>query len=129
MQPQLTVFYDGLCPLCVKEIRALQRLDKMGKLQLEDIYADDFHQRFPEVDVIAAERILHGKTAAGQWLTGLDVTVLAWRLVGQHRWLKVLRLPLIKPVADMIYRGFARYRHRLSFWLTGQRRCERCKHD
>lgn len=125
-KPQLTLFYDGHCPLCVKEIAALQRKNHDGRLQLENIHAESFGQRYPTLSVDKADRLLHGLTADGRWLTGLDVTVKAWQLVGQHRWLQVLRWPLIKPLADFAYRLFARYRHPIAFLLTGQRRCEQC---
>lgn len=125
-KPKLTLFYDGQCPLCVKEIAALQSLNHDGHLCLENIHAEDFSQRYPMLSVDSAERLLHGLTADGKWLTGLDVTVRAWHLVGKHRWLRVLRWPLVKPLADWAYRVFARYRHPIAFALTGKRRCEQC---
>ncbi len=126
---QLTVFYDGRCPLCVKEIRALKQHDAAGLLQLENIHAKDVRQRYPQLDPTAAEKILHGIDANGEWLTGLDVTVKAWQLVKRHRWLRILRWPLIKPLADMFYRFFARHRQKMAFLLTGQRHCDRCLGD
>jgi predicted DCC family thiol-disulfide oxidoreductase YuxK len=128
-QTQLTVFYDGHCPLCVKEIRAMKRADKENLLQLENIHASDFSQRYPEVDPVEADKLLHAIDHNGEWLTGLDVTVKAWQLVRRHRWLGVLRWPVIRPVADGCYRFFARYRQQIAFLLTGQRRCDRCVDD
>lgn len=128
-QVQLTLFYDGHCPLCVKEIRILKRSDHLGRIQLEDIHAPDFDRRYPQLDPLQAEKILHGLTAEGEWLTGLDVTVKAWRLVNRHRWLAVLRWPLIRPLADLAYRFFARHRQTVALLLTGQRQCQRCVID
>ena len=56
-------------------------------------------------------------------LLGLDVTAMAWGLTGKHCWVKLLRLPLIKPVADKTYLAFAKNRYRISYLLTGQKRC------
>jgi predicted DCC family thiol-disulfide oxidoreductase YuxK len=110
----------------VKEIAALRRLDTTGQIHLQNIHAQDFSERYPMLSVARADRLLHGLTAEGRWLTGLDVTVKAWQLVGKHRWLRALRWPLIKPLADISYRLFARHRHKLAYWLTGQRRCDQC---
>lgn len=125
-QIQFTLFYDGHCPLCVKEIASLRQKDHCGLLQLEDIHAADFSERYPQLDPIEAEKILHGLSASGEWLTGLDVTVKAWQLVNHHRWLGILRWPLIRPLADRAYRFFALHRKVIAQLVTGKRHCERC---
>ena len=33
---QIEVFYDGACPLCVREIRFLRRLDRRGRIRYTD---------------------------------------------------------------------------------------------
>ena len=48
----LTIFYDGHCPLCAAEMQTLQSLDTQKKLQLEDIHADSFSERFPYIDKV-----------------------------------------------------------------------------
>lgn len=122
----LTVFYDGHCPLCVVEMRQLRRLDVDGKLCLEDIHAADFSARYPDIDPTAADAILHGRYADGMLIFGLDVTHQAWACVGRKPWLAVLRWPLVRPLADRAYLLFARHRYRISWWLTGRRRCVSC---
>lgn len=117
---QLRVFYDGQCPLCLTEINHLRRLDKTSALDLQDINATDFAQRFPHIDVVAADRMLHGERADGAMIYGLDVTCEAWHLVGKGHWFAFLRWPVIRPVADLAYRFFARHRHRISA-LFGRR--------
>ena len=125
----LTVFYDGFCPLCVAEMQTLHQLDKQNLLQLEDIHAEDFAKRYPHIDPIEADRLLHGQLDDGTIIKGLDVTCLAWKLVGKHKWMKVLRWPVIRVFADLGYRFFARYRHPISAFITGKPRCESCLKD
>ena len=36
---QLTVFFDGQCPLCTREIALLKQLDTRQRLHFEDIHA------------------------------------------------------------------------------------------
>lgn len=119
---KLTLFHDGNCPLCGAEIAQLRKSDRHGLLCFEDIHAPDFRDRFPHLDPSAADRVLHGQLEDGTMLYGLDVTVRAWTSVGRHRWLRVLRWPLVGRVADLGYRFFARHRHLISLLLTGRRR-------
>ena len=58
---------------------------------------------------------------------GLDVSVQAWRIVGRHRWLGILRAPGIRIIADLAYRFFARYRSLFSLLFTGRLKCESCE--
>ncbi|AWL10882.1 hypothetical protein HMF8227_00376 [Saliniradius amylolyticus] len=123
----LTLFYDGLCPLCQKEMSKLSQLDTDEKLRFVDIQQPDFEQRYPQIDYQAANERLHAITEQGEILTGLDVTYRAWQAVG-HGWLIApLRWPVVRIVADWAYAVFARHRYLISFVLTGQSRCRRCK--
>jgi predicted DCC family thiol-disulfide oxidoreductase YuxK len=129
MTVALTIFYDGGCPLCVAEMRHLQKLDTAGNIAFENIYEKDFSVRFPHIDQQQADRILHGQTGEGDMLFGLDVTYRAWVLVGKRKWVAVLRWPLIKGFADIGYLFFARNRYTISRLLTGQSRCDSCNID
>ena len=60
---QLTVFFDGNCPLCAREISLLKQLDTMQRLHFENIYATDFVSRYPYIDVVSADKRLHGELA------------------------------------------------------------------
>lgn len=121
---QLRVFYDGQCPLCLTEINHLRRLNKAAALDLQDINANDFGQRFPHINVVAADRILHGERADGTLIYGLDVTCEAWQLVGKGHWFSFLRWPVFRPIADLGYRFFARHRHRISALIGRRTACD-----
>lgn len=123
---ELSIFYDGGCPLCVAEMDHLKRLDNAGKIAFEDICAADFNARFPRVDRQQADRILHGELGDGEMIYGLDVTYSAWALVGKRHWVAILRWPLFKQLAQLGYLFFARYRHQISRLLTGKTRCNTC---
>jgi predicted DCC family thiol-disulfide oxidoreductase YuxK len=124
---KLTMFYDSLCPLCVAEVQQLKDLDKHGALLFVDIHREDFRTRWPGIDPVRADRILHAQRADGSMVYGLDVSAEAWALVGRHRWLKLLRLPVVRWFSDLAYSVLARHRYTISFLLTGQRRCTVCK--
>ncbi|WP_087017424.1 thiol-disulfide oxidoreductase DCC family protein [Thaumasiovibrio subtropicus] len=123
--PQLTLFYDGYCPLCVAEMNQLRALTR--DIVCEDIHQTDFHLKYPKIDKEAANRILHAITVDGELLLGVDANIAAWQVAGKKPWLKVLRWPGIRHVADKGYLFFARHRYTISKLLTGKSRCERCE--
>ncbi|WP_371188775.1 thiol-disulfide oxidoreductase DCC family protein [Thalassotalea maritima] len=124
MTQQLTIFYDGHCPLCVKEMRSLAARDDQQQLLLVDIHQPDFEQRYPQISKQQASRILHAIDASDDIILGLDVTYQAWALLGRGHWFVWLRWRWLKPVTDLGYRVFARYRYPLSLMLTGKSRCD-----
>jgi predicted DCC family thiol-disulfide oxidoreductase YuxK len=121
MNPQesLIIFYDGLCPLCVTEMRSLKKHDSNHRIRLIDIRQDSIEDQFPEISRDKALNVLHGMTA-DKVITGLDVTCLAWKLVNKHKWIAILRWPGIKLFADIAYRLFARYRFPISKLLLSK---------
>lgn len=125
----LTIFYDSQCPLCLAEMQQLKAYDNDNRIHLVSLHAEDFHLHYPHIDREKADQILHGMQDNGEMLYGLDVTCSAWTLVGKYKWLKVLRWPLVQPVADIVYLVFARYRNTISFLLTGKKRCNSCLLD
>ncbi len=126
-QPELTIFYDGGCPLCAIEMRHLKKRNQEGRLAFEDIMATDFTARYPSLDWQALNDRIHAMKNDGSLVVGLDATHQAWRLVGRGWLYAPLRWPLIRPVADWLYVKFARHRYTVSYWLTGQKRCAQCE--
>ena len=130
----LTIFYDSYCPLCSAEINQLKAFDSNNQLSFVDIHAADFVQHYPYIDTVKANKLLHGQLSNGDMIYGLDVTCMAWKTVGKHRWLAILRWPGIRWVSDRAYLFFARYRNTISSLLMprkkgtiGQKNCNSCK--
>ncbi|USD51572.1 DUF393 domain-containing protein [Vibrio sp. SCSIO 43153] len=119
---KLTVFYDGTCPLCAKEMNALKQRDTKQQIKTVDIYSDAFAD-YPQIDPEQANTILHALNEKDELLLGLDVTHRAWQLVGRGWLYAPLRWRIIKPVADWLYLKFASNRYRVSYLLTGRSRC------
>ena len=127
---KLTIFYDSHCPLCDEEMNQLKALDYDKNILFEDINALDFINRYPFIDKINANKLLHGQLSNGAMIYGLDVTCMAWKTVGKHRWLAILRWPVIRWFADLGYLFFARYRNNISALLMRRDKspdCQRCK--
>jgi predicted DCC family thiol-disulfide oxidoreductase YuxK len=126
---ELTIFYDGFCPLCVREMDHLRKIDQQQKLRLEDIQQPDFSERYPQIDKAEASSILLSQLPNGTLLKGLDSTHKAWSVVGQGWRTGWMRWPLIRWFADRAYLFFARNRYSISRLLTGQSRCNSCSLD
>lgn len=125
--PQLTLFYDGFCPLCVAEMTKLRKLDQHHRLLLVDVQQQNALDPYPQISKQAALTRLHALNQHQTIITGLDVTHAAWSLVGRGWLTAPLRWPVIRWVADAVYLGFARHRYTISRLLTGRARCEQCE--
>ncbi|WP_082086985.1 thiol-disulfide oxidoreductase DCC family protein [Teredinibacter purpureus] len=127
----LTLFYDGCCPLCVAEMRALSTRDTQQALVLEDIQQEDFVLRYPHINLKRATERLHAESGNGDVLLGLDATRAAWAAVAPRSFTTLfvtfLRWPLVRCFSDAAYGIFARHRYGFSRLLTGRSRCDRCK--
>ena len=126
MVSELTIFYDGRCALCAKEINSLKKLDRNNRITFADIFAHDFAKHYASVNVEEANRVLHGMKDTGELIYGLDVTVLAWTLVGKGKWVAPLRWPIIKHLADAAYIFFARHRQQISRLMTRSSAITKC---
>ncbi len=111
------VFFDGDCPLCVREINMLRRLDRDGRIRFTDIAAPDFSARVLGVTQNTLMGEIHGRYADGTWVQGVDVFRALYGAVGFRRLVAISRLPGISHLLGVLYRVFARNR----LWLTGRR--------
>ncbi|GLS89182.1 redox protein [Psychromonas marina] len=112
----LTIFYDGNCPLCSLEMEKLKQHDQHNRIRLENLHQPNFEQRFPDINVAAALKVLHGKYQ-NKRLLALDVTHRAWTLVGRGAWVAPLQFPVIKQIAHGGYLLLARYRRPISHFI------------
>jgi predicted DCC family thiol-disulfide oxidoreductase YuxK len=123
----LTVFYDAYCPLCLMEMNKLKQLDKQQNITFVDIQEPSFSKRYPHLNWQALNARIHGYLPDGSLISGLDVTYLAWKLVGKGWVYAPLRWPLISWFAGIAYNVFAKHRYRISYLLTGKKRCAPCE--
>ena len=118
----LTLYYDGHCPLCLKEVGWLARRARPGDLELVDLHRlEPGREDMPDHQALMA--ILHAQDADGHWYRGVDATLAAWQAAGVGRWLVWLDWPLIHRVARRVYAWFARHRMTISARL-GPRVCD-----
>ena len=116
----LRLFFDGDCPLCKREVRFLQRLDRHQRLEFVDISAEGFSASAHGKTQDALMARMHARKPDGTWVDGVEVFRLAWMAIGLGWFVAPTRLPGISQILDRLYAWFARNRLR----ITG--RCATC---
>ena len=114
----IEVFYDGACPLCMREIRMLQGRDRSQRIRFVDIAADGFDAASLGLTWKALMDRIHGRLPDGTLVEGVEVVRRLYAAVGFGRLVALTRLPGVRQLLDLAYRVFAKNRLR----LTG--RCE-----
>ena len=102
------LYYDGACPLCMKEMARLGRI-KSEELQLADIHDLPPSDDLPGKDTLL--RTLHLRQPDGELVTGIEANVSAWDYTPYGRWLQWLRWPLVRSLAGRIYTRWAAWRY------------------
>jgi predicted DCC family thiol-disulfide oxidoreductase YuxK len=108
----IEVFYDGGCPVCLREVRVLRRLDRRGRIRFTDIDAPGFE---PPASGPALEDLMariHARGSDGDWIDGVEVFRCLYAAVGFGPLVAVSRLPGISQLLDWGYAIFARNRTR-----------------
>jgi predicted DCC family thiol-disulfide oxidoreductase YuxK len=109
-----TVLYDGDCNFCRRTVRRLQRLDRDDRLALVPYQDREVAEFFAWLSRDALEDTLHVVSPAGEvWTGARAVERLVPLLRGGRVPALIFRLPLVRPLADRVYRWIARNRHRL----------------
>ena len=103
---ELTVFYDGACPLCRAEIDMYHAQDTANVLNLVDVSTPD--APIPEgLDRETAMARFHLIAADGRMLSGAAAFVEIWRHMPGWRWAAQLAsLPGVLAVLEAAYRLF-----------------------
>jgi predicted DCC family thiol-disulfide oxidoreductase YuxK len=113
----LTLYVDGKCPLCRAEVKRLRAWDLYQMLTFIDIAQRGFDPAPLGVELAALNRQLHGWTAQGQCVVGIDSMIAAYTLVGRGWMVAPLRLPGMRSACQALYRAFARNRMAVSRWM------------
>ena len=110
----LTVFFDGACPICVREIALMRRLDRRRRLVCCDFARPDYDTASINISPAELGRVIHARWADGSVITGVEVFRAMWEAVGLGFVAKLSRLSLVEPLVLNAYAWFARNRLRLT---------------
>ena len=110
---KITVFYDGACPICIRDRAEYERLAGEGGRDVAwfDITGRDVELRALGIDPRQALTELHVRDENGRILVELDAYIALMKRVPRLRplaWL--IGLPLLRPLFSRLYRWSVRRR-------------------
>ncbi|MDJ0614493.1 MAG: DUF393 domain-containing protein [Rhizobiaceae bacterium] len=101
---KLTVFYDGECPICTREIGFYKTCEGAGDIEWLDITQSDkaiLHPGLSREDALARFHVL---TPGGKLIAGGPAFAQMWTRLRKFKWLgRVLSVAPISWVLDRIY--------------------------
>ena len=107
----ISVFFDGKCNLCSKEIDYYQRIAPKNTFNWVDITKTPGELDKFEIKLSDGLRLMHVADSNGNIFTGVDAFIIMWK---QIKYWKILglfvSLPIIKQIANLLYRYFADWR-------------------
>jgi predicted DCC family thiol-disulfide oxidoreductase YuxK len=108
------VFYDGDCPLCMREIRMLMRKDRASRIEFTNIAAPTFDAAALGTTYAALMTRIRGRLPNGTWIEGVEVFRQLYTAIGWTKLVAVTRVPGISHLMSLAYRAFAANRLRLT---------------
>ena len=104
---QYSLYFDGSCPLCKREMAVLRRL-KSSQLRLLNIHDAVGLSQDEKAAYLA---VLHLQLPNGDWLRGVDANVTAWSFtpIG-FLWIP-LRWKFWRSAVDRLYMRWAKNRY------------------
>ena len=112
--PATTIWYDGQCPLCSREIALMRRLDWRGRITFVDVQSEDISCPIDRSALLAR---FHAREA-GVMLSGAAAFAAMWRAIPLLRPLGLLaRNRHLLRLLEAAYLRFLRFRPVLQNWL------------
>ena len=107
----ITIFYDGHCNLCDKEIRYYQGIADPNKIHWVDIQDNKQLSDYP-IDFDEAMRLFTCLDTQGNKREGVDAFICLWHALPYWHYLaRVVALPGCYQLTKLVYARFAKWRY------------------
>jgi predicted DCC family thiol-disulfide oxidoreductase YuxK len=104
----LQVYFDGGCPVCAREIAFYRARPGAAGFAWIDVSRTD---PGPGLTRDAALARMHVRRSDGTLLSGAAAFAEMWQRMPGFTWLgRLVAFPLMRPLAELAYRGFLRVR-------------------
>ena len=111
LQPGATVFYDGACPVCSREIAQYRKAAGAECLAFVDAAHCGPEALAAGLTREAALARLHVRLADGSMVSGVAAFAALWRQLPHLAWAgRLAGLPVVLPSLTLAYRVFLRVR-------------------
>lgn len=109
---KIKLLYDGMCPLCLREVKFLQKRDAgRGLITFVDIADDDYRlEDNAGIDFATAMGRIHAIRADGTVVKNVEVFRQTYDVLGIGWIYAITRWPLIGPLVDKLYDLWADWR-------------------
>lgn len=105
---KITVYYDGLCHLCSREINHYKTMSGSEKIQFVDITSALFSAKKEGLNPQAIHKIIHVRDQSGNIKLGVDAFICIWQqLPALSIAAKLAEIKLIKFFLRFFYAIFA----------------------
>lgn len=107
----ITVFYDGKCGLCSKEINHYRSIAEDGVFDWQDITQSMDALSKEGISLSQGLKLLHAKDENGNMHVGVDAFILMWKQFKRWKILAfIASLPIINSTLKFAYKHFAEWR-------------------
>tara|TARA_B100002052_G_C15582314_1_gene462827 strand:+ start:272 stop:625 length:354 start_codon:yes stop_codon:yes gene_type:complete len=106
----ITVYYDGKCNICKKEINYYKKLPSKKSFNWCDIanYPEKINNKIILNDALL---YLHATDEKGRVYIGVEAFILIWKNLKNWKYLAYfISIPIIKSIANYVYIKFAKHR-------------------
>jgi predicted DCC family thiol-disulfide oxidoreductase YuxK len=108
---RLTVWFDGSCPLCRREIALFRRLDRRGAIHFEDVSQPGAGCPLDRADLLAR---FHARETGQTVVSGAAAFAAMWRAIPVLRPAgELARIPVLLWLLERLYAAFLKIRPRL----------------
>jgi len=115
MTSDVTVYYDGACPLCLREIRLMRRLDTRQRIDFIDVEDPETTCPLDRDELLARFHAREGD----QMVSGAAAFAAMWRQIPLLRPLGLLaRNRFVLSALEWTYLKFLKIRPRLQRWMA-----------
>lgn len=109
----LTIFYDGACRMCVRQVENFRAKDAKKRFIFIDISQADFEAKKFGLEAEPLQKYIYAKDASGRIVRGVDAFIWMWRACDQKILAWFVGLPIVKQLGKFFYRFISRFRYRL----------------
>ena len=118
---QWTVYFDGLCPLCSREIEHYRKQRGAERIRFVDICAGDFNAAAESLDPRLIHKVMHVRDPQGRLWTGVDAFIQIWTaLPAFNGFARAAKIGPIRFCLNIGYVAFATIRP----WLPRRAACD-----
>lgn len=110
----LTVYFDGNCPICRREIDLMSIFNRKKHLEFIDFSASSYLPAEHGLSPCDLGKVIHARWADGTVITGVEVFREMWEAIGLRALARLARRPTINKLLVRAYDWFARNRLRLT---------------